>query len=219
MNNVQILMMNKITESKGHGYLYNGHSVVDADFAPTDWRVPTKSDYDILVSYLGGLSVAGGKIKETGTSNWDSPNTGATNSSGFTALPAGLRDGLGRFFYINERTNFWSQTPEAGSYLYNYQLDYNSAAITTPIGHNSDVGYSVRLVYTGAGSPTTLIDEDDNLYDVVQIGTQYWTVQNWKCTKLNDGTALTKVTSATTWANAGAGDLYYCAYNNDESNV
>jgi|GEM_PF-4490758 len=74
------------------GALYNWYAVETGKLAPATggWRVPTDADWTILSDYLGGVSVAGGKMKEAGTANWSSPNTGATNESGFSALPGGV---------------------------------------------------------------------------------------------------------------------------------
>jgi len=58
---------------------------------PTGWHIPKDAEWTVLTTYLGGVSVAGGAMKETGNAHWSSPNTGATNSSGFTALGSGLR--------------------------------------------------------------------------------------------------------------------------------
>ena len=68
---------------------------------PVDWHIPTDAEWDILQNYLGGFNVAGGKLKEAGTIHWNAPNAGATNSSGFTALPNGYRDGgVGNFWAL-----------------------------------------------------------------------------------------------------------------------
>ena len=75
-----------------YGTMYNWFAVDDArGLAPAGWHVPTMADWTTLATTLGGTSVAGGKMKESGTTHWFSPNTGATNESGFTALPGGWR--------------------------------------------------------------------------------------------------------------------------------
>jgi uncharacterized protein (TIGR02145 family) len=75
-----------------YGKLYNWYACVDArQLCPVGWHVPTDAEWTVLTDYLGGESVAGGKMKTTGTSLWNSPNQGATNSSGFSAVPGGNR--------------------------------------------------------------------------------------------------------------------------------
>jgi uncharacterized protein (TIGR02145 family) len=81
-----------------YGKLYNWYAVNDPrGLAPAGWHVPTETEWQTLIGTLGGASVAGGEMKSTGTTYWGSPNTG-TNSSGFSALPGGLRDVGGNFF-------------------------------------------------------------------------------------------------------------------------
>lgn len=77
---------------------------------PPGWHVPSDEEWTILTYFLGGSAVAGGEMKETGTSHWSSPNTGATNSSGFTALPGGRRETNGSFHYLTTWALFWSST-------------------------------------------------------------------------------------------------------------
>lgn len=72
-----------------YGNLYNAYAVADErHICPAGWHVPSASEWDELLIYLGGEENAGGSMKETGTSHWLDPNVGATNESGFTALPA-----------------------------------------------------------------------------------------------------------------------------------
>ena len=79
---------------------------------PTGWHVPTDAEWTTLTTYLGGESVAGGKLKETGTTHWTTPNTGATNETGFLALPGGGRaiDFNGTFYAIEAAGCWWSST-------------------------------------------------------------------------------------------------------------
>jgi uncharacterized protein (TIGR02145 family) len=216
-------IMSTPSSGLGYGYLYNSYAVSHANFATSGWHVPTLTEIQTLYTYLGGFIVAGGKMKEAGLSHWLSPNTGATNSSGFTGFGGGTRSDLdGVFSNIKVIGNFWTSTAYNSSESYFYYLTSDDAVVNYYREGNA-IGYSVRLVKDSTtlsnGETSTMTDEDGNVYDTICIGTQEWTVQNWKCTKLNDGTSLTKVTSDATWAAASTGDLYYCAYDNDESNV
>jgi uncharacterized protein (TIGR02145 family) len=84
-----------------YGSLYNLYAVNEGrKIAPQGWHVATDSEWTTLINYLGGLTLAGGKLKEEGTTHWPAPNTGATNISGFSALPGGYRDDLGEFNII-----------------------------------------------------------------------------------------------------------------------
>jgi len=84
-----------------YGKLYNWHAVADSrNICPAGWHVPTDAEWDALANFLGGSNVAGGKMKATGTAHWNSPNTDATNSSGFTGLPGGYRYYYGYFYSV-----------------------------------------------------------------------------------------------------------------------
>lgn len=92
--------------------LYNWYAVSDPRNAcPAGWHVPTDEEWTSLTVYLGGLSFAGGKLKDTGTDYWLSPNTGATNESGLTFYPGGTRTGAGIFQEIYGTGMWWSSTP------------------------------------------------------------------------------------------------------------
>ena len=93
------------------GLLYNWYAVNTGKLAPTGWHIATDADWTQLTEYLGGDSIAGGMLKETGTSHWYSPNKGATNETGFTALPAGGRGPDGELFYnIGSYSYWWSSS-------------------------------------------------------------------------------------------------------------
>ncbi|MBI5010148.1 MAG: fibrobacter succinogenes major paralogous domain-containing protein, partial [Bacteroidia bacterium] len=77
------------TYKSTYGALYNWYAVNTGKLCPIGWHVPSDDEWTLLTTFRGGYSVAGGKLKETGTLHWTSPNTGATNETGFTALPGG----------------------------------------------------------------------------------------------------------------------------------
>ncbi len=87
----------KVNWGDTYGALYNWFTVGTGKLCPSGWHVPTDAEWTTLTTYLGGLSLAGGKLKEAGLVHWTTPNTGATNETGFTALPSGMRmaDGTG----------------------------------------------------------------------------------------------------------------------------
>ena len=97
--------------TSGFGKLYNWYAVADSrGLCPAGWHVPSDNEFTILTDYLGGLSVAGGKMKTTGTTRWVSPNAGATNSSGFAGLPSGYRSETGAFSDLYYSTLWWTST-------------------------------------------------------------------------------------------------------------
>ena len=92
-----------------YGKLYNWYAVNTGKLAPAGWHVATEAEYTALVNSLGGTSVAGGKMKST-SSLWNAPNTGATNSSGFSGLPSGYRGSGGGYVLIGEAAYLWTST-------------------------------------------------------------------------------------------------------------
>jgi len=129
-----------------YGRLYNWYAVSDnRNIAPDGWHVPSDAEWRTLVNYLGGESVAGGKMKEIGTTHWKRPNEGATNVSGFAALPGGGRGYDGSFFYLGTYAYFWSST-ESGSYSAWYRALYYSYASVYRDYYDKLSGFSVRLV-------------------------------------------------------------------------
>jgi len=138
--------------SNTYGHLYNGFAIKDSrNIAPTGWHVPSNSEWHVLFDYLGGEGAAGGKMKEVGTSHWLSPNTGATNESGFTALPGGWRDRgaihtnyMATFNNLSEYGAFWAQPVNAGmGSFWLLRFDYSNALQ----GSNYEPsGFSLRCV-------------------------------------------------------------------------
>lgn len=95
-----------------HGRLYNYHAVSDSrNIAPIGWHVPSDAEWSLLINGVGTTTTAGGMLKEAGTTHWLSPNTGATNESGFTALPSGALASDGSFIRIDTSVRYWTSTP------------------------------------------------------------------------------------------------------------
>ena len=112
---------------------------------PTGWHLPSDAEWTSLTTYLGGESVAGGKMKETGTTHWLAPNTGANNSSGFTALPGGYHDTNGTFYNLSYSGFFWPASENSTSDAW-YRLLYNSFAnVSRNLGSKTN-GFSVRCL-------------------------------------------------------------------------
>lgn len=117
---------------------------------PTGWHIPTDGEWTTLTTFLGGTLVAGGKMKsngtiEAGTGLWYSPNTGATNESGFTAVPAGNRHDLGYFNDISGYGRWWSSSESSTSYAWYRSLYFTSSYVYRDNGYKNR-GFSVRCV-------------------------------------------------------------------------
>jgi uncharacterized protein (TIGR02145 family) len=142
-----------------YGVLYNYYAVVDDhNLCPIDWHVPTIDEWATLVNYLDEEKIAGCALKESGILHWDSPNfgfdngyatvIGASNDSGFTAIPGGLRYLNGRFDYIRESGNWWSSTEdnvdEDAKFMF---MRYNAGFASYHGSYNKKFGFSVRCIW------------------------------------------------------------------------
>ncbi len=127
-----------------YGALYNWYAVNTGKLCPVGWHVPSDAEWTQLTDFLGGESVAGGKLKETGTTHWNSPNTGATNETSFTALPSGVRVGE-VFSGIQFFGNWWSATEREfiTSWLYSTSCDHSGLTRESVIKRT---GYPVRCI-------------------------------------------------------------------------
>ena len=136
--------------------IYDDASLADPTLrkkiAPTGWHVPTIGEWFSLINCLGGAniggtnySIAGGKMKETGTTHWQTPNTGASNSTNFTALPGGDRNYFGNFDGGTSTYGGWWSSSSSGGFGYHTGIYYNSDnIILSGIGKGS--GSSVRCI-------------------------------------------------------------------------
>jgi uncharacterized protein (TIGR02145 family) len=138
---------NNPNNSSTYGKLYNWHTVNSGTLCPTGWHIPTDADWTALTNNLSGESVAGGKLKETGTSHWLSPNTGATNSSGFSALPAGVRYGSsdGSFGVLGGGTAWWSSTVIDTWDSWYRSVVFDGVSVNRDAG-GKPMGFSVRCI-------------------------------------------------------------------------
>jgi uncharacterized protein (TIGR02145 family) len=137
---------NDLTSYKpSYGALYNFYAVRTGKICPKDWHVPGDAEWSVLSSFLGGEDIAGGKLKGQGTSFWVSPNTGATNASGFNALPGGLRfhDGMYRDFGFSGY--WWTSTEYKGERAYFRYMDYEYSTIFR-FENLKKIGFSVRCI-------------------------------------------------------------------------
>ncbi|HHS14389.1 MAG TPA: hypothetical protein ENN03_11575, partial [bacterium] len=137
---------NNAGTAETYGYLYNWFALNDSrNIAPEGWRVATEADWQTLANSLGGTAEAGGKMKEAGTTHWQAPNTGATNESGFTALPGGCRDLNGNFYLLGRVAYFWTATAIDANGAWNRVLSYEDTILNS-VGPNKTNGFSVRLI-------------------------------------------------------------------------
>lgn len=127
-----------------YGVLYNWPAALTA--CPPGWHLPTNIEWNTLNTFAGGSVIAGGILKETGLSHWNSPNTGATNQFGFTALPGGYRNRNQTFFAPGINGYWWtSQLNNDVTSLGNSM--FNNNATSTLWHHYNDYGFSVRCIH------------------------------------------------------------------------
>jgi uncharacterized protein (TIGR02145 family) len=130
-----------------YGKLYNWYAVNDSrGLAPVGWHVPTDTEWTTIGTSLGGNSVAGGKMKITGTAYWASPNTGATNETGFAGLPGGFRNSDGSFYNILTDGYFWSATSSGSSDALFRYLNSANALLNTYSSLPQKLGFTVRCI-------------------------------------------------------------------------
>jgi uncharacterized protein (TIGR02145 family) len=140
---------NDSKNNKTYGKLYNGYAVNDPrGLAPVGWHIPSDSEWTQLIDYLGGDSLAGGKLKAI--TLWKSPNIGATNESGFTAFPGGSREGnrrsgKGTFGALGRACDFWTSSEKKSG----EKRDIFLIEVSSVVYHGytwGDYGFSVRCV-------------------------------------------------------------------------
>lgn len=210
-------------ESIKYGALYNWYAATDArNIAASGWHVPTKTELDALITYLGGAAIAGGKLKETGLIYWNAPNTGATNEVGFNARSGGWRSQIGGTFISGSTEgNLWTATPIDASWTHTLTIVYNSGAVNFTSHGHIKMGHSIRLLKDTTtlthGQSGTYTGNDGKVYRTICIGTQEWVADNLAETKYRDGSDIPLVTDNSAWAALTTGGM--CYYDNDINNA
>jgi uncharacterized protein (TIGR02145 family) len=133
------------TYGEVYGAMYNWYAVNTGSLCPGGWHVPTDDEWTILTDYLGGLTIAGGPLKEAGTEHWYSPNTDATNASGFTALPGGYRSNGGQYYSIGVRGSWYTSSEKDNTYVWRRDMQSNHGEVQR-WDNNKRFGLSVRCV-------------------------------------------------------------------------
>jgi uncharacterized protein (TIGR02145 family) len=138
-----------VTEAKAtdnyitYGVLYNWPAAMSA--CPSGWHLPDDAEWSQLMDHLGGQDVAGGKLKETGTLHWFDPNTGATNETGYSALPGGRRNDDATFLYTGYNGYWWSATEFSSNTAWGRGMYYKSIGVSRDACY-MEYGFSVFCV-------------------------------------------------------------------------
>lgn len=134
------------TNVAAYGRLYTWYAVTDSrNVCPTGWHLPSDAEWTTLTTYLGGFKVAGGKLKETGISHWQGPNTNATNETGFTALPGSYRGINGEFNHFGIYGGWWSSS-EMNPYMAWTRYLTAVAKYTGTYAYGKSLGFSLRCI-------------------------------------------------------------------------
>jgi len=132
---------------KMYGRLYNWYAVADSrSIAPEGWHVADTTDWNLLIDHLQSQSIAGGKLKEIGTTHWKGINLSATNETGFTALPAGYRKNVGgSFSSLGNSCVFWTNSKKNTTEYFGYNI-LGEGEGCYQIRYKQKFGFSVRCV-------------------------------------------------------------------------
>jgi uncharacterized protein (TIGR02145 family) len=206
-----------------YGLLYNWYAATDVrNIANTGFHIATYDDVSTLIDYINSPGDEGGKLKETGFSYWDSPNTGATNEYGFNWRGSGGRGDDGSFWDLKSACYLWN-IGESDSRFTFETSSFESVASNNGRSSSYELvrGASLRVVKDSTtlsnGQTGTYTGNDGKVYRTICIGTQEWLADNLAETKYRNGDVIPEVTDNTTWAGLTTGAL--CAYNNDWNNV
>ena len=128
-----------------YGAMYNWYTVNTGTLCPNGWHVPTDAEWTVLTDYLGGETIAGGKLKEAGTEHWLSPNVDAKNETGFTALPGGYLNNGGYSYSIGARGSWYTSSEKDNMFVWRRDMQSNHGEVQR-WNNNKNFGLSVRCV-------------------------------------------------------------------------
>lgn len=201
----------------GYGLYYNNYTIQDSrGLVPIGTRIATDADWTELTNYLGGLTAAGPKLKTT--YEWGS--FPGTNSSGFSARPAGYRAYDGTYSSFTHLGLWWTSTQH--TYDRSWKRDMGDTYVQVKRSYdNNKLGMSVRFLldmtfYSESNPPPSHItDYDGNIYDIITIGNQRWASTNLKVKHYRNGDSIPYVSENSTWGHLSSGA--YCFPNGDSN--
>ena len=192
-------------------------AIVSQNFTYYVWGAQLENG-SVASTYSSSVGIAGGSLKEIGTTYWNSPNTLATNSVYFNGRGNGYRSNIDGTFNGLKNIGTFHISGGSNSSISHVMLglNYNNQLIdiTEP---DDKIGAGIRLIKNDSIDPTTVMDYDGNLYLTSVIGTQVWMAENFKCTHYTDGTIIPVVTDNTTWSQLTIGAR--SSYNNNSSYI
>ena len=223
-----------------YGNHYNWYAVDDErGICPEGWHVSSSEESNVLLSFLGGENIAGGKLKEAGLDHWIYPNEGASNESEFTALPGGnigMLDGESR--HLGIAGYYWSSSDYNQQYAWYNDLYYDVSEVFTQYT-GKQYGFSVRCLQNGENTygctdpeadnynpdantddgscEYSCIDIDGNVYETVVIGDQVWMTENLKVTHYNNGDEIPTGYTNSQWSALSIGA--FAVYDEDPTNA
>lgn len=203
-----------------YGALYNWWAANSPlNITSAGWHIPTEAEIITLYTFLGGIAVAGGPAKEAGLTYWNTPNTGATNASGFNGRGSGIRSVDGLFYYNKQRMVFWTSTVHAVDHPYSALMVYNDVFLSQGFLHAYQYGEAVRPIKDSTtltdGETGYYVGNDLTVYRTICIGTQEWVADSIIETKYRNGSVITIETDGPTWGALVTEAM--CYYNNDTS--
>lgn len=134
---------------------------------PDGFHIPTNLEWTTLSNYLNSETASGAKLKETGFDHWFSPNTGATNESGFTGLPGGVRNSNGSFQYLGNNGKFWTSSPTNTTNAWGKNLGYDTPVLSDE-NTGKSVGNSCRCIQNDADELTKLAGETTKTWKLLR---------------------------------------------------